>query len=227
MQNEHDPSQARCILERLTPEDLELVYASGEVRDHSNGDYIVRQGEPSDGVHVILSGLAESVYQDEAGPELTLSYWSKGDSVGAPNLINPRPHIWSSRAVGPTQVLWLSSATLRRLIAASPSVAIALIEFLSFKAECYAKLAQTLATRSVERRLADVLLSYAGRYGDAQSDGMSFGKVRQHDLAKLVGATRQSVGLALKRWEKLDLIEVCPTKIVVKRLDALKRLAET
>ncbi len=53
---------------------------------------------------------------------------------------------------------------------------------------------------------------------------MTFGKVRQHDLAKMVGATRQSVSLALKRMQRQQLIEVRPTKIVLKQVDLLKRL---
>ncbi len=54
---------------------------------------------------------------------------------------------------------------------------------------------------------------------------MTLGKMRQRDLAKMVGATRQSVSLALKRLQKQQLIEIGPTKMVLKRLSSLRRLS--
>lgn len=215
---------SRFLLDRLSDEDRELVLRAGERCHFSNGAYIVRQGAPSDGLYIILQGTVETVYEDEAHRELTLSYWNRGDSVGAPNLLSDRPHIWSSKAIGSVDALRLAAPILRELIATSPSFAFALIGFLSFKAECYARLAQTLAMHSVERRLAEVLLAYGVSYGDSHTDTMTFGKVRQHDLAKMVGATRQSVSLALKRMQRQQLIEVRPTKIVLKQVDLLKRL---
>jgi Mn-dependent DtxR family transcriptional regulator len=53
---------------------------------------------------------------------------------------------------------------------------------------------------------------------------MVFGKLRQRDLARLVGATRQSVSLALKKMQAQEMIEVRPTMIVLKRVDRLQRL---
>jgi CRP-like cAMP-binding protein len=69
-------------------------------------------------------------------------------------------------------------------------------------------------------------LSYGRDYGDRQADSLVVGRVRQRDLAKMVGATRQSVSLALRKMEAQQLIEIKPTSIVVKRLDSLRRLIE-
>jgi CRP-like cAMP-binding protein len=214
------------LLERLCADERACVEEAGIVRDFDNGDYIVIQGNGSDGIYIILQGLVESVCEEVAGRELTLAYWSCGEFVGAPNILSDRPHIWSSKAVGAVRTLWLSEEALRKLIEKSPTFAITLIHCLSFKAECYAKLAQTLATNSIERRLAEVLLSYGRDYGDTQAGSMIVGRVRQRDLAKMVGATRQSVSLALKKMQEQKLIEIKPTSIVVKRLDSLRRLIE-
>jgi CRP-like cAMP-binding protein len=214
------------LLERLCEDERARVVAAGTVTDFRNGEYLVTQGAGSDGIYVILRGLVESVCEEVPGRELTLAYWSSGEFVGAPNILSDRPHIWSSKAVGTVRTLWLPEETLRELIEKSPKFAIALIHCLSFKAECYAKLAQTLATHSIESRLAEVLLSYGQDYGDRQADSLVVGRVRQRDLAKMVGATRQSVSLALKKMQAQQLIEIKPTSIVVKRLDSLRRLIE-
>ncbi|MBC8050918.1 MAG: Crp/Fnr family transcriptional regulator [Chitinophagales bacterium] len=214
------------LLERLSPDERTRVTDAAEIVRYENRGYLVTQGTPSDGLYIILQGLVESVYEETPGRELTLAYWTNGDFIGAPNILSQRPHIWSSKAVGPVEALWLSSAALERLIASSPGFSIALIHCLSFKAECYAKLAQTLATHSIESRLAEALLSQGRAFGDREAGGMVVGKMRQRDLAKLVGATRQSVSLALRKMEAQDLIEIKPTIIVLKQVETLRRLTQ-
>lgn len=222
----HGKPREGMLLERLAPEERVHVMNRGEIRRYENGGYLVVRGTASDGLHIILQGLVETVNEEVPGRELTLAYWSTGDFVGAPNVLSDRPHIWSSKAIGHAVTLRLCGETLRGLIASSPGFAIALIHCLSFKAECYAKLAQTLATHSIERRLAEVLLAFGTSYGDEQSGATVVGKVRQRDLAKLVGATRQSVSLALRKMQAQELIEVKPTSIVLKQIDLLRRLTE-
>ncbi len=219
-------SREGALLELLPPEERSAVVEAGEIQVYENGEYIVVQGNASDGLHVILQGIVESIYEDIPDRELTLAYWLNGDFVGAPNVLSHRPHIWSSKAIGRVQALWLSGDVLRELVFRSPVFAVTLIQCLSFKAECYAKLAQTLATQSIERRLAQVLLKRGGEYGNAEADKIILGKMRQRDLAKLVGATRQSVSLALRRLQAQNIIEIKPTIIVLIQIDTLRRLSE-
>ncbi len=215
----------RFLLDNLSDAGRAAVMEAGEEKLFANGDYLLIQGEPSEGIVIILQGLVESIYKEPGGRELTLAYWSRGDFVGAPNILGDRPQMWAAKAIGPVHALWLSADTIKDLVKGLPEFALAVIGCLSFKAECYAKLAQTLATHSVDRRLAEVLLSYGAAYGDTQQDTMTLGKMRQRDLAKMVGATRQSVSLALKRLQKQQLIEIGPTKMVLKRLSSLRRLS--
>jgi CRP-like cAMP-binding protein len=217
--------RAGVLLDWLSPEQRKRVIGAGDLRRFGNSGYLVVKGRAGGGIHVILQGLVETVYEDVPGRELTLAYWSAGDFVGAPNILGGKPHVWSSKAIGHVETLWLSEETLRVLIAESTGFAIALIQCISFKAECYARLAQTLATQSIERRLAEALLAYGRDYGDQQRDALVVGKVRQRDLARMVGATRQSVSLALKKMQERQIIEVKPTSIVLKRPDVLRRLS--
>jgi len=221
-----NPEMARegRLLERLNDNDRRHVEQRGTIMNFENGDYLVVHGAGSDGIYVILQGIVETVYEEVPGRELNLSYWTSGEFIGAPNILRGRPHIWSSKAVGPVTSLWLPEEVLRDLIEDSPKFAIELIHCLSFKAECYANLAQTLATNSIESRLAEALLSYGRSYGDHDADSLVVGRVRQRDLAKMIGATRQSVSLVLKKMQDQKLIEVKPTSIVVRRLDSLRRL---
>lgn len=62
-----------------------------------------------------------------------LSTWEAGDFVGAPYILGDHRHSWSARALGRVEALHLDQDAVRRLIAQSPSFAVALIECLGFK----------------------------------------------------------------------------------------------
>lgn len=96
------------LLDYLMLEERARVLEAGEIKVYWNGEYVVEQGTPSDGLHLIRAGLVESVCEELPGRELTLAYWSSGDFIGAPNILSGRPHIWLSKAIGCVETLWLS-----------------------------------------------------------------------------------------------------------------------
>jgi len=186
---------------------------------------VLRQGEYSDGLYIIQQGVVESIYRGPAGRDLTLSYWTEGDFVGAPCVLGTHPNEWSARAVGRVATLQLGVAALRRLITTCPAFAIALVECLGFKGRCYSKLAQVIATHNVESRIAALLITLAETFGIRDGNRWTVGKAKQQELANMVGTTRQSIGLALRHFQDDGIIDVEPTHIVILDIAALRALS--
>jgi hypothetical protein len=68
------------------------------------------------------------------GKEYTVAYWLKGELIGGPYFISDgATHLWSGHAEEPTEVLAVSGNTLRGLASRIPSLAIAMLDALSFK----------------------------------------------------------------------------------------------
>lgn len=215
----------RYLLKALSKSDLDLVMQIGRLSTFQNHEFLLREGEPADGIHVILSGVVESTHADAQGRELMLSTWQAGDFVGAPYILGNHRHSWSARALGRVESLHLDQPTIRRLIASSPSFAIALIECLGFKGETYSMLAQTLAGQKVTERLVLLLIKLCESAAQAEDGPISLGRITQANLARMIGATRQSISLILNRLQEEGIISTGPTKIVVNDLDALRKHA--
>ena len=216
---------ARYILKALQKPDLDLVFETGTVIAYENRDYLLRQGRTGDGIHIILSGVVESIYEWPQGRELMLATWQKGDFVGAPYVLGDHRHSWSARALGRAKALHLDQAAIRRLLVLSPAFAIALIECLGFKGETYSNLAQTLGGQKVGERLALLLVKLCENSVPSDDGSISLGRITQANLARMIGATRQSISLVLSRLQDDGIISVRPLTTVVHDFAALQRQA--
>lgn len=213
----------RYLLKALQKPDLDLVFGAGIRSTYLNRDYLLRQGDMGDGIHIILSGVVESVFSGPQGRELMLATWNKGDFVGAPYVLGTHRHSWSARALGRVEALHLDQQAIRDLLGLSPAFAIALIECLGFKGETYSNLAQTLGGQKVGERLALLLVKLCENAVPAEDGTIPLGRVTQANLARMIGATRQSISLVLTRLQDEGIISIRPLTTVVHDLAALRR----
>ena len=213
----------RYVLQALDKADLDLVMRTGRLAAYQNREYLLREGEPANGIHIILNGIVESTHAGTQGRELMLATWEAGDFVGAPYILGDHRHSWSARALGRVEALHLDQDAIRTLIAQSPSFAVALIECLGFKGETYSMLAQTLAGQKAAERLVLLLVKLCENAAQDESGPISLGRITQANLAPMIGATRQSISLILSRLQDDGIISTGPTKMVVNDLAALRK----
>lgn len=216
----------RYLLEGLDESVKEDVFRLAVNRTYANQEYLIRQGQTANGIHVITSGTVESLYEPYAGRELILATWQAGDFVGGPYLFGDHEHLWSARALGTATALYLDHNSLRTLAAQSGPFALALIECLGFKGERYSKLAQVLATHTTTERVA-LLLTELARQANVAGDGsLRVGAIKPAKIAQMIGATRQSVANAFQRLEEQKIIAVEATSIRIIAPDTLADLGK-
>lgn len=209
-------SPQKSLLQDLSPAELERVVRMAHRKTYPDGTAVFEQGLQHDGIFVIEKGCVRVFYTSASGREITLAYWTPGNFVGGPDVLNGGTHMWSGVTVSETEVLMLPSRRLRQLIEEIPTLAIGIIEGLSFKGKCYSALAQILGTRSVTERLAHLLLQLAEIYGRPTTNGVLIEAAFTHvDLAHIVGATRQWVTMMLKRLQARGAITCSRGRIYI------------
>jgi CRP-like cAMP-binding protein len=192
------------LLQRISDPARMAVLELGRRRDFAAGDLLFRQGDHHDGVFLIEEGLVRSCYVSEDGRELTLGFWTAGHYVGAPQMFGGGRHAWTSVAVRGSRCLWLPGPQLRTLAQLWPELALALIDALVHKSQCYCALLQLLATQSMRVRLARLLsMLAANEVGSCTT--LSHG-----DMARMIGSTRQWVSITLARFAREGLIAKDP-----------------
>lgn len=186
-------SAAPDLLAGLEPTTRSAVMALGSRHEYKAGELIFRQGDPHEGIFLVEFGLVKSFYVSEDGRELTLGFWTKGHYVGAPQVFGGEQHAWSSIAIAPTRCLALPGPQLRSLCIQHADLALALIDALVHKSQCYCALLQLLSTHSMRVRLARLLAMLAAR------DNGTVRGLSHSELASMIGSTRQWVSLSLAR----------------------------
>lgn len=112
----------------LTPALLKLLAFTSERRSFAAGDVLFRQGDPTDGAYVVLSGELEAVHIADDGSEQLLGRIAPNEVVGELAVICDVPRTAMVRAGPQTSTLFLGQDLLLDLINKDVGVASALLK---------------------------------------------------------------------------------------------------
>jgi CRP-like cAMP-binding protein len=217
-------NQREDVLGNLTPKDREDLIKHGTVRKYRNGESIFLQGTIHRNTYFILRGVVRTSYISHNSKEYTVAYWSKGDLVGGPYFINDdTTYLWSGYANEPTEVLAIPGNRLRELALRTPSLAVAMLDAMSFKIHWFSLLLQVMGTQSVEGRLGVLLLGLSTAYGAETEDGLLIRYAfTQSDLAKMIGVSRQWVNNALGHFQRKGALSIVKGRFLIRNKAILK-----
>lgn len=213
------------FLNKLTTAEVEKIRNTGTVKKFTANENVFLQGDEHKGIWLIESGTVRTFYLSPTGREITLAFWTSGHFVGGPEIFGGGAHIWSGDAQENTNLLFLTGADIRHLIVEIPAFAVCIINGLVAKGKCYSALVQMLGTRSVNERLAQLLVVFSDTHGRQEGNRLYIDRKITHDqLANIVGSTRQWVTTTLDKFQKRGMISVRRQQIVIEDYDMLKSM---
>ncbi len=213
------------FLDRLSSNEKMRIVEAGRTVVVPQGGAVFNQGDAHDGIFIIRRGHVRVYYTAPSGREVTLAYWTPGHFIGGPEISGGGVHMWSGIAMEPSEITALPGASLQKLLAEMPNLALALIDGLVAKGRCYSSMAQMLGTRSVIERLAQHLLNLAELHGVPDGETVLINRKITHDqIAAMVGSTRQWVTMMLKRFQAKRIIAIEGSSIRIKRVDLLETM---
>ncbi len=99
--------------EGMTSEHLTLIAGCAQNRTYSDGDYLMREGDPSNTFYVIRLGrVANEIYVPQRGA-LTIETIDEGDLLGWSWLVPPFRTDFDARALGIVHTVAFDAACLR------------------------------------------------------------------------------------------------------------------
>jgi CRP/FNR family transcriptional regulator, cyclic AMP receptor protein len=193
------------LFSSLSPAQASMVAASVAKRRFKRGEYVVRQGEKSGYLVILLTGRARVLATDDKQREVILARLEPGDYVGEMSLIDDQPHSASVIAEVQTDVLTLGRAEFAACLPESPAMAYAIMKGLVRRLREADYKIESLALLDVYGRVARALTELSR---PLDSGGrLSYAKVSRQDVAKMIGASREMVSRVMKEFEKKGLIE--------------------
>ena len=188
-------------------------------QDYKAKSVVLKQGDVSDSLYLILDGSVSVLVEDESEPDhmLLVSYLNPGDFVGEMGLFDDEPQVRNAMVIAKTacEVAEISYERFHQIRAKFPDILYAVTRQLGKRLRLTTHKLSDLAFVDVSGRIARTLLDLC-REPDAMThpDGMQI-KVTRQELGKIVGCSREMAGRALKSLEQEGLVAVFGKTMVV------------
>ncbi|MGO4256380.1 Crp/Fnr family transcriptional regulator [Marmoricola sp. RAF53] len=213
------------LLAPLPATERDGLVASTRRRSYARGEVLVREGDPSDSLHLVEEGRLAVRVDTAAGDTAMLSVLGPGDWFGELSLLGSAAPVRTATVVAlePAVTRTLSTAAFADLRHRHPATGELLLTLLSNRIEeLSSRLLEVMydgLDRRVARRLRDLVRTYGAGGGPVTIP------LTQEQLAGLVGGTRPSVNEVLQKLAKRGVVELGRGRVVVLRPEALDRLS--
>ena len=218
----------RSFLGMLGPADREFMVSLGEPRTFRAGARPIVQGDHSDTVFLVISGLVKVTVDTPDGREVVLSLLGPGDLLGEFEVIEGGASVRMAGnvAVEKLDCLVIAGERFMTALASRPALAMALMRVLVGRLSAADRRREASASMYVAASLATFLIELADRYGMARDSGVAVTfPLTQEELAGLNSCSRDSAVRGLGTLRTRGLIRTSRRRIIVTDLDGLRRFA--
>jgi len=215
------------LFDGLAREDLARLSQLAVIRAYKARETIVMQGAPANEFFVLLRGRAKVTAQGSEGADTAINVMGPGEVFGEIGILDGQPRSASVTTLEECDMAVVDKRAFHSLLAASPSVAIKLLEVLAGRIRELTIRVEDRAFLDVSARLAKQLLWLAGNHGTESGASVRIElKLSQQELGDFIGATRESVNKNLRDWSRSGFIRHERDYLEILDLDALRAIAQ-
>ncbi|MGD2206556.1 MAG: Crp/Fnr family transcriptional regulator [Anaerolineae bacterium] len=204
----------------LEPGTLQAIARSAIGRNYQADQVVFLEGEPCAGLYVVQEGWLKSVKMSPAGREQVVRFVGPGETFNEVGVLADAPNQVTVIALEPSTVWLIRRDALVRLLEADRRLARAVTQNLAHRVLHLMSLIEDLSLRTVESRLARLLLEQAGE-GVARRHRWA----TQAEMAARVGTVPDVLNRALRKLADEGLIGVERHQIQVLDHEALEARA--
>lgn len=200
---------------------LNRVAQSTTSRSYDQGQVILLEGEPCSGLYIVESGWLKAVKIGVDGREQVLQTMGAGEAFNAISVFTDAPNQATVIALETSRVWMIQREILLRMMDEHPSLARQVVKDLAGRVMHLVQMVEDLSLRSVEARLARLLLD--------QARGESVRRRRwatQAEMAARLGTVPDVVNRALRKLAEHGLIRVERQQIQILDKEGLKTTAQ-
>jgi len=200
------------LFSTFSEQQLNAVLAYVQHRRYPRNALIVRAGDETDALYIILSGRVKVLMQDDEGHEVILSIMGSHEYFGEMGLLDDQPRSANVETLEPCEMLRLSKAGFVTCMKDNFDLAMRIIRNLVKRLRDADRKIESLALIDVYGRVARLLIDLA-----EEIDGKW---VVQHappkqEIARMIGASREMVSRVVKDLQEKGLIRAERRKILL------------
>ena len=197
----------------------EEVLETAKIIDHkeyNKGDIIFSEGNIANTLYFINQGKIKLYKHTKEGKEQILHILSDGDFFGELDLLRSSEYKFNSKAIENAKICTLSKDEMKNIIMKNPEIGLKLLESVGERLSDAERLAQNLATKDIDSRIAYLLIDFMEKYSDKINENVSIKlPISREDMSNYVGVTRETISRKLKKFEDEQLIKMVGTKKII------------
>lgn len=213
------------IFDGLTAPELEPLRSAVRTRRFERGAYLFREGDPGSHLYMVVSGQVKIGRMGEGGQEVVFAIAGPEEVFGEMSLFDEDgQRSADGQALEPTECLLVAKGPLLRFLSSEPKLLLHIVATLSAYIKRKDAAMGEVAFLDIPGRVATKLVELADTRGRAGPDGIQIDlPLKQRTLAGMVGASRENVNRALRRFAELGYIRQDGRTITVLNRDQLRR----
>ncbi len=119
----------------LSPAEVQTLAAKAALLEFGDGERVIRQGDPGDGLYAIVRGAARVLVRGENGAEREVAVLKAGSVFGEMSLLTGDPRTASVDSQGHLEVLVVGKEALSPVLSANPGLAASMAEVVVLRRE--------------------------------------------------------------------------------------------
>jgi len=190
-------------------------------RVYDAGQVVILEGEPCTGLYIVESGWLKAVKIGMDGREQVLQTLGPGEVFNAISVFTDVPNQATVTALETSRVRVVQREILLNMIDTQPALARQVVQDLAGRVIHLVRLVEDLSLRSVEARLARLLLE--------QAEGETIPRQRwatQAEMAARLGTVPDVVSRTLRKLAEMGIIKVERHQIQILDKDGLLSIAQ-
>jgi CRP-like cAMP-binding protein len=193
---------------RLTPEEIVPIAAYGAKATWPAGFQLYQRGGAADGVFIVLEGHIVLRNKIKVGRGFVPVICTAGQTFGTEGLSPNSHYVTDASASEETKTLFLSGAQFRAFVREHPAQTLPLLSQIMSERSYLLEKLHELAALNVDQRLISTLTHLSTDRSFTSDDGrLKLENSHHRLLCEMVGATRESIALALSRLVSAGIAE--------------------
>ncbi|HET9723537.1 MAG TPA: Crp/Fnr family transcriptional regulator [Actinomycetota bacterium] len=201
----------------------EVLAAGVAPRRYRHGEVILGQGRAVTCLRLVLSGSVRLSAVAPSGREVVVALLGPGDVFGELALLGGGPSPVEARAVGDqARIVALHVGTLREIVRRAPSCSEELLRLVAARLHRTTSALEEALAHDVRERVSLRLRELARSHGTVAPQGVALPpRLTQDEIARMVGATRESVNRTLSILSARGLVRLEDRRYVLPDPEAL------
>ncbi len=200
----------------LSERSLRLLSGLLSRREVGKGEALYREGQPCEKFIILLEGRLNVLKTSIEGREKVVAELRPNEHFGLAEIVTGQRSNATIEAAEPGEILTLSKDDFVRTLLDNPRMCFQLMQTMAATIMELSDQIQEVSFEPVGVRLARLLVTLADREGRDQDGRLVIRRRHSHqDLARRLGASRETVTRALKRFKELNLASTEGRTLVV------------